>query len=112
MHAVYVGVQEVSVHRHAIRLSSGPSARYKDDGTRDLISSIVRPSVGDLYRRPHTTVLILQGEHRATTTVGGYPAQFRLRNTSRQLLSYPLPISQILGHKGKQQEDAVPSASR
>ena len=112
MHAVYVGVQEVSVHQHAIRLSSGPLARYKDDGTHDLISPIVRPSVGDLYQRPHTTVPILQGEHRADTTIGGYPPQFRLQNTSRQLLSYPLPISQILGHRGKQQEDALLSASR
>ena len=35
VHAFHVGGQEVSVHRHAIRLSSDPSACDKDDGTRD-----------------------------------------------------------------------------
>ena len=100
------------MHRHAIRLSSSPSARYKDDGTRDPISPIMRPSVGDLYRRRHPTVPILQGEHRADTIVGGYPTQSRLQNPSRQVFCDPFPIGQILGHIGKQPEDAVQSALR
>ena len=103
VHAVHVGGHEVSADLHAIRLTSGPLARYKDDGARDPISPIVRPLVGDLYRRPHSTVPILQGGHQLDTTVGGYPTQ---------VFSDPLSIGQILGHTSKQQEHAVPSASR
>ena len=58
-----MGGQEVLVNRYAIPLSYGPLPLYKDGGTSDLISVIARPLVGDLYRRPHPTVLILQGEH-------------------------------------------------
>ena len=72
----------------------------------------MRPSVGDLYRRPHPTVPILQREHRADTTAGGYPTQSQLRNPSRQVFGDPLPIGRILGHTCKQQENAVQSALR
>jgi hypothetical protein len=36
----------------------------------------------------------------------------RLRHSSLQMPSNPLPIGRVFGHTGEQQEDAVPSASR
>ena len=71
----------------------------------------MRPSVGDLYRRPHPTVPILQGVDRAHSTTGGYPTQPRLRHSSRQVFSDPLPIGRILRHSGEQQDDAVQGTS-
>ena len=103
VHAVHVGGQKVSVCRHAIRPSSGPSASYQDDGPGHSIPSVMRPSVGDLYRRPHPTVPILQGVDRAHSTTGGYPTQPRLRHSPRQVFSDPLPIGRILRHTGEQQ---------
>ena len=59
------------MHRHGLRPSSG-SMSHNDDGTGDPLSSFVRPSHIDLYRRPSFDGSILQGKYRIETTVGRY----------------------------------------
>ena len=48
--AVHVGRQEISVHQHPLRLSSGSETCHKNDGNVIRYPSIVRPSNVDLYR--------------------------------------------------------------
>ena len=106
----HVGGQEIPVHRHALRIRPGHEACHQGDGTSNLLSSFSRPLAGYLYRRPNSTIPILQGEHRADTTIGGYTTQAQLRYLSRQVPSNPLPIGRVSRHTSEQQENAVPSA--
>ena len=71
-----MGGQEVSVHRHALQLSSDTKTWRENNGISNLLSSIMRPSYIDLYLPFDLDVPILQGEHRANIVVGQHMANF------------------------------------